>query len=231
MQTLCRHCADTRKLWFARPEFDSVHISITSQQDLHSTAQLRRSSVFLQMMDCTYRDLLITPSLTECIVLGFEVCLIRLYLVFIRGYVWCNLFWSWKAFQDHSAYRNGKPILWRLNFLFFLPDSGEFHGIEVRANLHFPPAVLYATQTKGMKNVTSSFETVFHRLVPSFQVPPCSATKSSASTLNTEFLYFHFISPAPSYFRENSNRCQHNIALPTIPTSLVLRKTEETSMY
>jgi len=98
----------------------------------------------------------------------------------------------------------------------------------VRANLHFPPAVLYATQTKGMKNVTSSFETVFHRLVPSFQVPPSSATKSSASTLNIEILYFHFISPAPSYFRENSNRCQHNSGLPTIATSLVLRKAEET---
>ena len=70
----------------------------------------------------------------------------------------------------------------------------------MRANLHFPPAVLYATQTKGMKNVASSFETVFHRLVPSFQVPPCFATKSSASTLNIEILYFHFISPAPHIF-------------------------------
>jgi len=39
------------------------------------------------MMDCTYRDLLITPCLTECIVLGFEFCLIKLYLVFIRGKV------------------------------------------------------------------------------------------------------------------------------------------------
>jgi hypothetical protein len=151
-------------------------------------------------MDSVYKDFLITPCLTECIVLGFEFCLIILYLVLIRGYVLCHLFWSWKTFQQHSAYRNGKPILWRLNFLFFLPDSGEYHGIEVKANLHFPPAVLYATQTKGMKNVTSSFETVFHRLVPSFQVSPYSATKSPASTLNIEILYFHFISPGSLIF-------------------------------